>query len=150
VGKRALPALDLSTTFETAVPVIAQPQGMVMGLAFPTRDQAVETVLTQTRARGALTFALSGEAGEYPFAPSDRDPFACQEIFEVLYHMLGETIHVYFEHREQGHDVGASSFLYPFLGRDDQQLDRVVEAVQGSMQKAAEGRRGQQHASGAG
>jgi D-sedoheptulose 7-phosphate isomerase len=56
-----------------------------------------------------------------------------QEIFEVLYHMLWETVHVYFEHREQGHDVGASSFLYPFLGSQEQRLEGVVEEVQGSM-----------------
>jgi D-sedoheptulose 7-phosphate isomerase len=57
----------------------------------------------------------------------------CQEVFEVLYHMLWETVHVYFEHREQGHDVGASSFLYPFLGAQEQRLEGVVEEVQGSM-----------------
>jgi D-sedoheptulose 7-phosphate isomerase len=42
-------------------------------------------------------------------------------------------VHVYFEHREQGHDVGASSFLYPFLGKQEQSLEGVVEEVQGSM-----------------
>jgi D-sedoheptulose 7-phosphate isomerase len=42
-------------------------------------------------------------------------------------------VHVYFEHREQGHDVGASSFLYPFLGRSEQPLAKVVEDVQKSM-----------------
>ena len=56
-----------------------------------------------------------------------------QEVFEVLYHMLWETVHVYFEHREQGHDVGASSFLYPFLGTQEQRLEGIVEEVQGSM-----------------
>ncbi|MBA3426605.1 MAG: SIS domain-containing protein, partial [Rubrobacter sp.] len=49
------------------------------------------------------------------------------------YHMLWETVHVYFEHREQGHDVGASSFLYPFLGKSEQRLEAVVEEVRGSM-----------------
>src|SRR5829696_5130716 len=47
--------------------------------------------------------------------------------------MVWETVHVYFEHREQGHDVGASSFLYPFLGKGEQQLKEVVKEVQGSM-----------------
>ncbi len=139
VGKRALPALDLGAEFATSVPVIARPEDMVMGFAFPSGDEAVETALTRARERGALTFALSGDEGDYPFAPPDHDPFVCQEIFEVLYHMLWETVHVYFEHREQGHDVGASSFLYPFLGRREQELDEVVEAVQDSMlQKVAE------------
>jgi D-sedoheptulose 7-phosphate isomerase len=83
--------------------------------------------------RGALTFSLTGEVGEYSFAPPDGDPFVIQEVFEVLYHVLWETVHVYFEHREQGHDVGESSFLYPFLGKGQQPLEEVVREVQGSM-----------------
>jgi D-sedoheptulose 7-phosphate isomerase len=133
VGKRALPALDLGPEFETRLPVILQPQDMVMGFAFPERDEAVERALGVAQERGALTFALAGEVGDYPFGLPDEDPFVCQEVFEVLYHMLWETVHVYFEHREQGHDVGASSFLYPFLGREKQALESVVEEVQGSM-----------------
>jgi D-sedoheptulose 7-phosphate isomerase len=104
-----------------------------MGFAFPERDDAVERALLVAKERGALTFALAGEAGDYTFDLPDEDPFVVQEVFEVLYHMLWETVHVYFEHREQGHDVGASSFLYPFLGTQEQRLEGVVEEVQGSM-----------------
>ena len=39
-----------------------------------------------------------------------------QEMIEILYHTLWETVHVFFEHRELGHDVGDAGFLYPFLG----------------------------------
>jgi D-sedoheptulose 7-phosphate isomerase len=133
VGKRALPALDLGPDFETCLPVVLWPEDMVMGFAFPERDEAVERALRVARERGALTFALAGETGDYTFYLPDEDPFVCQEVFEVLYHMLWETVHVYFEHREQGHDVGASSFLYPFLGSQEQRLEGVVEEVQGSM-----------------
>ena len=133
VGKRALPALDLGPEFERRLPVILHPQDMVMGFAFPERDAAVERALGVAQERGALTFALAGEVGDYPFDLPDEDPFVCQEVFEVLYHMLWETVHVYFEHREQGHDVGASSFLYPFLGSEEQKLEGVVKEVQGSM-----------------
>jgi D-sedoheptulose 7-phosphate isomerase len=139
VGKRALPALDLGPDFEARLPVVLRPEDMVMGFSFPEADEAVERTLRVARERGAMTFALTGEAGEYSFAPPDGDPFVIQEVFEVLYHLLWETVHVYFEHREQGHDVGASSFLYPFLGKGEQQLEGVVEEVQGSMlQKMAE------------
>jgi len=133
VGKRALPALDLGPEFETRLPVVLRPEDMVMGFAFPERDEAVEHALRTAREWGALTFALAGEVGDYPFGLPDEDPFVCQEVFEVLYHMLWETVHVFFEHREQGHDVGASSFLYPFLGSQEQRLEGVVEEVQGSM-----------------
>jgi D-sedoheptulose 7-phosphate isomerase len=133
VGKRALPALDLGPDFETRLPVVLRPEDMVMGFAFPDRDEAVERALLIAKEQGALTFALAGEVGDYTFDLPEEDPFVVQEIFEVLYHMLWETVHVYFEHREQGHDVGASSFLYPFLGSQEQRLEGVVEEVQGSM-----------------
>lgn len=133
VGKRALPALDLGPDFETRLPVVLKPEDMVMGFAFLSQDAAVERALQAARERGALTFGLTGGSGDYAFDPPDGDPFVCQEVFEVLYHMLWETVHVYFEHREQGHDVGASSFLYPMLGSQEQRLEDVVEEVQGSM-----------------
>jgi D-sedoheptulose 7-phosphate isomerase len=133
VGKRALPALDLGPDFERRLSVVLRTEDMVMGFAFPEADEAVERTLRAARKRGALTFALTGEVGEYSFAPPDEDPFVCQEVFELLYHVLWETVHVYFEHREQGHDVGASSFLYPFLGKGEQPLEEVVKDVQGSM-----------------
>ncbi|MDP8946359.1 MAG: SIS domain-containing protein [Actinomycetota bacterium] len=133
VGKRALPALDLGPDFERRLPVVLRPVDMVMGFAFPKTDESVERMVRAARERGALTFSLTGEVGEYSFAPPDGDPFVVQEVFEVLYHVLWETVHVYFEHREQGHDVGNSSFLYPFLGKGQQSLEEVVREVQGSM-----------------
>ncbi|MDQ3911592.1 MAG: SIS domain-containing protein [Actinomycetota bacterium] len=133
VGKRALPALDLGPEFETRLSINLREHDVVMGFAFPDRDDAVERALLAAKEQGALTFALAGKVGDYPFDLPDEDPFVCQEVFEVLYHMLWETVHVYFEHREQGHDVGASAFLYPFLGSQEQRLEGVVEEVQGSM-----------------
>jgi D-sedoheptulose 7-phosphate isomerase len=133
VGKRALPAMNIGPDFARRLSVVLRPEDMVMGFSFPEEDEVVEPLLRAARKRGALTFALTGEAGEYSFAPPDGDPFVIQEVFEVLYHLLWETVHVYFEHREQGHDVGNSSFLYPFLGKGEQRLEEVVEEVQGSM-----------------
>jgi D-sedoheptulose 7-phosphate isomerase len=138
VGKRALPAIDLGADFESYLPIIVRTEDMVMGFAFPNPDPAVARALQVAREQGALTFALAGNAADYPFALPDTDPFICQEIFEVLYHVLWETVHVYFEHREQGHDVGASSFLYPMLGKGEQQLESVVEEVQSSMLQKVE------------
>ncbi|MDQ3507025.1 MAG: SIS domain-containing protein [Actinomycetota bacterium] len=133
VGKRALPALDVGPEFETRLPTILRPDDMVMGFSFPAGDEKVERSLRTARERGAMTFALAGESGEYSFEMPDDDLFVSQEIFEVLYHMLWETVHVFFEHREQGHDVGASSFLYPMLGNREQKLEKVIKEVQTSM-----------------
>jgi len=139
VGKRALPALDLSLDYEARVPVIARSADMVLGFSFADQAPATERTLQAARSRGALTFSLAGGVGDYPFSMPDPDPFVSQEVFELLYHMLWETVHVFFEHREQGHKVGASAFLYPFLGSSAQRIDQVEAEVQDSMrQKVAE------------
>jgi len=135
VGKRALPAIDLGADFAAHLPAIVRPNDMVMGFSFPKADQAVDVALQCARRRGALTFGLVGETGDYSFSPPSDDPFICQEVVEILYHLLWETVHVSFEHREQGHDVGASAFLYPFLGKSQQVMDSVVEQVQKSMRQ---------------
>lgn len=133
VGKRALPALDLGPTFETSLPVLITAADIVVGFAFPPPDAAVDEALDTARRAGGLTVGLSSEAAEYSFPLPGEDPFVSQEIAEVLYHLLWESVHVFFEHREQGHDVGASAFLYPFLGRGQQSLDEAEAAVRISM-----------------
>src|ERR671934_6473 len=79
------------------------------------------------RARGAQTFALPGTSGEFSVDAPSADAFVSQELIEVLYHTLWETVHVFLEHRERGgDDVGASAFLYPFLGGARQQTAGLV------------------------
>ena len=80
-----------------------------------------------------MTFALPGSQGSYFTAPATQDPFIHQELIEVLYHTLWETVHVFFEHRELGHDVGAAGFLYPFLGKDKQETFDVLAEVAASI-----------------
>ena len=138
VGKRALPALDMGPEFGARLPIILHSDDMVMGFSSPAGDELVERALAVAHGRGALTFALPGKIGDFSFPAPAPDPFVCQEVMEILYHVLWETVHVYFEHREQGHDVGASSFLYPFLGSQEQQLGTVVEAVQASLLQKVE------------
>jgi D-sedoheptulose 7-phosphate isomerase len=56
-----------------------------------------------------------------------------QEMIEILYHTLWETVHVFFEHRELGHEVGEAGFLYPFLGQQKQGTDDVLVEVADSI-----------------
>jgi D-sedoheptulose 7-phosphate isomerase len=63
-----------------------------------------------------------------------QDPFIHQEMVEIFYHTLWETVHVFFEHRELGQDVGQSEFLYPFLGQKKQATTGIVEDVAASIQ----------------
>ena len=135
VGKRALPALDLSIEYRPWLEALLRPEDIVMGFGPPEGDPEVWAALDWARGRGAMTFALPGLEGSYAVPAVTRDPFIHQEMIEILYHTLWETVHVFFERRELGHDVGASEFLYPFLGRQKQGTnDDVVAEVAASIQ----------------
>jgi len=133
VGKRALPALDLSFAFEPWLNALVHADDMVMGFGPPEGDPEVRAALNSAARHNAMTFALPGLHGSY-FAPAaTRDPFIHQELLEILYHTLWETVHVFFEHRELGHDVGEAGFLYPFLGKEKQETFDVVAEVAASI-----------------
>jgi D-sedoheptulose 7-phosphate isomerase len=134
VGKRALPALDLSVLFRPWLEAILRPDDIVMGFGPPEGDPEVWAALDTARERKAMTFAFPGLGGSYAIPPSSADPFIQQELIEVLYHTLWETVHVFFEHRELGHDVGEAEFLYPFLGREKQATGDVITEVANSIQ----------------
>ncbi|GIW38234.1 MAG: hypothetical protein KatS3mg074_632 [Meiothermus sp.] len=139
VGKRALPALDLSLHFGPWLQALLQPEDMVMGFAPPSGDVEVERALAFARQKGALTFALTGQEADYAVEIATSDPFIHQEIVEILYHVLWETVHVFFEHRESRHELGATSFLYPFLSREKQDTSALlVEAAHSIRMKVAE------------
>jgi D-sedoheptulose 7-phosphate isomerase len=133
VGKRALPALDLSMAFQQWLDVILQPEDIVMGFGPPEGDPEVMTALVSARSRKAMTFALPGSSGSYALKPATQDPFIHQEMVEIFYHTLWETVHVFLEHRELGQDVGPSGFLYPFLGERKQATGDLVEEVAASI-----------------
>jgi D-sedoheptulose 7-phosphate isomerase len=134
VGKRALPALDLSLSFRSWMQAILQPEDMVMGFGPPEGDPPVSEALAIADSRGAMTFALPGANGTFMLNAPTHDPFIHQELIEILYHTLWETVHVFFEHRELGHDVGESEFLYPFLGQQKQETSEIVSQVAASIQ----------------
>jgi D-sedoheptulose 7-phosphate isomerase len=133
VGKRALPALDLSILFRPWLEAILHPEDIVMGFGPPEGDPEVWATLQQARLKGAMTFALPGVEGSYAVGPATENSFMHQEIIEILYHTLWETVHVFFEHRELGHEVGASGFLYPFLGTEKQGTTHLVAEVASSI-----------------
>jgi D-sedoheptulose 7-phosphate isomerase len=133
VGKRALPALDVSMLFGPWLQAIVQPSDIVMGFGPPEGDPKVQAALDAAAARHAMTFALPGSRGSYACPAASNDPFVHQEIIEILYHTLWETVHVFFEHRELGQDVGAAGFLYPFLGQEKQQTGELTAEVAASI-----------------
>src|SRR4051794_21248541 len=133
VGKRALPALDLSLLFSPWLATLLHPEDIVMGFGPPEGDTDIDTALAAAAARGAMTFALPGRSGSYVLYKPSSDHFLHQELIEILYHTLWETVHVFFEHRELGQDVGDAGFLYPFLGQQKQETEGILCQVANSI-----------------
>jgi D-sedoheptulose 7-phosphate isomerase len=133
VGKRALPALDLSMLFRPWLETLLHADDMVMGFGPPEGDAEVWAALQMAGEHGAMTFALPGSQGSYFVAPETQDAFLHQEMIEILYHTLWESVHVFFDHHEMGHEVGDAGFLYPFLGKDKQQTVDVITEVSESI-----------------
>jgi D-sedoheptulose 7-phosphate isomerase len=133
VGKRALPALDLSILFRPWLEAILHPEDIVMGFGPPEGDPEVWATLQLAHLQDAMTLALPGMEGSYALDAPTQDPFMHQEMIEILYHTLWETVHVFFEHRELGHEVGESGFLYPFLGTEKQGTTDLLSEVASSI-----------------
>jgi D-sedoheptulose 7-phosphate isomerase len=144
VGKRALPAIGLAGEggdLAAQVELLALPDDIA--IAFGAEDDGGEAAraLALARARGCLTIAFCASGAEYEFEPPSHDPHIRQELVETLYHLLWELVHLFFEHRgllvgrdaRRVHDAGASSFLYPFLGEHEHELEPVVDDVRRSV-----------------
>lgn len=129
VGKRALPALDVSAEFPRWLDALVGPEDIVMGFAPPHGDSEVHQAIEAASLRGAFTLELPGAGGSYWFPAVSDDEFVNQELTEILYHTLWETVHVFLEHREIGQDAGAAGFLYPFLGETKHDPEALLAQV---------------------
>jgi D-sedoheptulose 7-phosphate isomerase len=151
VGKRALPAIGLTRDggpLRGQIELIGEPDDVV--IAFGAREEGGEEVraaLATARERGCLTIAFEPGAGaESELAPACADSSVRQELVETAYHVLWESVHVFFEHRgllagrdaAPLHDSGASSFLYPFLAEGESDLESVIADVRASILLKAE------------
>jgi D-sedoheptulose 7-phosphate isomerase len=146
VGKRALPALAAVADggpLTVQAELLCEPDDIAIAFG---GGEAIEA-LAVARARGCLTVAFGRAGAEWELLPPGDDPLVAQELAETAYHVLWELVHVFFEHRGllegrtggQLHDAGASSFLYPFLGEQEDDLEAVVADVRRSaLMKAAE------------
>ncbi|HEY4320976.1 MAG TPA: SIS domain-containing protein [Gemmatimonadales bacterium] len=144
VGKRALPAVDISCFDATAVATLLGPDDMVIGVDLPGGNAEVRSALESARTRGNLVIdPLGGTATAGLVAAAAA--FVAQEWAEVYYHTLWETVHVFLERRPRGHDVGSAAFLYPFLGTAEQDdtglLDEVAASILIKVQDDADLRR---------
>jgi len=148
VGKRALPALGLAGEGGDIAPqVLLEAEADDIAMAFGGEPDIL-AALAAARERGCLTVAFTkGSGAEWEFDLSAiEDGLIRQEIAETLYHLLWELVHIFLDHAgllegraaKQVHDTGASSFLYPFLGQQEHDLDAILDDVRKSMLMKAE------------
>jgi D-sedoheptulose 7-phosphate isomerase len=134
VGKRALPALDASAAPGPILDALAGADDVALAFGPPEGDRELLDALDVAAARGAFTVAWPGTGAAYAVASPSDDAHVHQEAFEVLGHTLYESAHVFLEHaRELGDDVGASAFLYPYLGPAQSDAPAIVDDVAASI-----------------
>jgi D-sedoheptulose 7-phosphate isomerase len=137
VGKRALPALALAPR---DLALIVRPDDIAVAFG---AGPAVEVAVADAQRAGALTLAFAPVGAAWELEPEAPDAFVAQELVETTYHVLWELVHVFFEHRgllegrdagpvDRARDVGASRFLYPFLGEREDDLGAVLADVRAS------------------
>jgi D-sedoheptulose 7-phosphate isomerase len=143
VGKRALAALDLSVAPRPMLETLARPDDIVMGFAPPEGETQLDELMQEMAARGALICLWPGRLGDDELPAATDDPFIHQELTELMYHTLWETVHVFLDQQSGGEDVGAASFLYPFLTeqKDDSATTTMADVAASIRQKGAEDER---------
>jgi len=121
VGKRALPAISLTTDIATVTGIaeregidaifshqlryLAAPSDIALGICATGDCGSVLAGLAAARQIGMLTIALAGGGGAIAAGPAadhvllarSDDPRVVKEIHVTMYHLLWELVHVFFE-----------------------------------------------------
>jgi D-sedoheptulose 7-phosphate isomerase len=122
VGKRALPAISLTTDVATVTGIaerdgvaaifahqirfLADPADIALGLSADGNTASVLAGLEAARELGLLTIALAGGDGgqiaagktaDHLIVTPSADPRVVKELQVTAYHVLWELVHVFFE-----------------------------------------------------
>jgi D-sedoheptulose 7-phosphate isomerase len=125
VGKRALPAISLTSDIATVTGIatrtgmaeifarqlrsLAEPADIALGIAPDGRSASVLAGLGAARELGMLTIALAGgpegaagpvaasPAADHVLLAASDDPLIVKEVQVTTYHVLWELVHVFFE-----------------------------------------------------
>jgi len=122
VGKRALPAISLTTDAATVTGVaardgmeaifahqiryLAAPEDIALGITADGNCPSVRAGLAAAKERGLLTIGLAGGDGgalrnsptvDHLLVAASADPRVVKELQVTIYHVLWELVHVFFE-----------------------------------------------------
>ena len=138
VGKRALPALDVSMAPDAWIETICGADDMVAAFGPPQAQPEASRAFEIACSRDAMTIALPGAEADYAVAAPSQDVHVHQELFELLGHTMYESVHVFLEHESAlTHGDAATRFLYPFLAPQSSAPDAIVEDVAASIRAKA-------------
>ena len=117
VGKRALPALALTNDiasvlglaqqgnqeiFARQIQLLGQPDDIALGLMIE-EEISVSRALEVAREKQMLTISFSGakqkSTADFTFVVPSENSSVIQEVQETAYHILWETVHIFFEHK---------------------------------------------------
>ena len=137
VGKRALPALDVSAAPHAFISAVAGPRDMAIALGPPQGDAELEGALATASHRGAFTIAWPRPSTslrtDFGVAAPVDDVHIHQELFELMGHTMYESVHVFLEHVSHHEHVSEVGFLYPFLGESADDPEGLVADVAASI-----------------
>ena len=118
VGKRALPAISLTTdvatvtglaeragmasVFDHQLRFLASPDDIALGICADGDSDSVRAGLLAARELGLLTIALVGGGGsrivaDHLLTAASDDPRVVKEVHVTVYHVLWELVHVFLE-----------------------------------------------------
>ena len=122
VGKRALPAISLTTDVATVTGIaeregvdaifahqirfLASPADIALGISSDGDSPSVLAGLEEARLNGLLTIALTGGDGgriaaspavDHLLVAASDDPCVVKELHVTMYHILWELVHVFIE-----------------------------------------------------
>ena len=118
VGKRALPAISLTTdvatvtglaeragmasVFDHQLRFLASPDDIALGICADGGSDSVRAGLLTARELGLLTIALVGGDGsrivaDHLLTAASDDPRVVKEVHVTVYHVLWELVHVFLE-----------------------------------------------------
>jgi D-sedoheptulose 7-phosphate isomerase len=139
VGKQALPAMALTNDiaavlglaqraglkeiFAQQVRLLGAREDIALGLTVGVSDESVTRGLAAAKQMGMLTIGMCGAGGstrdgemaqspeiDFCFSVPSDSPHVVQEVQETTYHILWETVHVFFEHQGLLEDIQISGY----------------------------------------
>ena len=121
--------------------VLARPDDIVMGFGPPAGDPALHATGSHRPAPRRAGLPVARPARRVSSCPPRRDdPFVHQEMTELMYHTLWETVHVFFEQRDAATMWAPPRFCIPSWAAARRPADTLADVARLDRPKSRRGR----------